>query len=130
MRHWVTLRDAAGGLFSVEHVDQPALVIEAEWLRPGGPGAGADWGSGDGHADTYGLQASARITGYTFNPLTGTYESLTLATSSAVAARTAHRSDQGADRRPPRSEDTAIALISASGSNTVYYQRSSLRVPA
>ena len=119
------LRDAARGLFSVEHVDQPALVIEAE-MAPDQVGLEQVL-IGDRvtvHADTYGLQASARITGYTFNPLTGTYESLTLATNpSVVAARTLTGQIKALTAQAAaRAEDTAIALISANGSNTVYYQ--------
>lgn len=119
------LRDAARGLFSVEHVDQPALVIEAE-MAPDQVGLEQVL-IGDRvtvHADTYGLQASARITGYTFNPLTGTYESLTLATNpSVVAARMLTGQIKALTAQAAaRAEDTAIALISANGSNTVYYQ--------
>lgn len=120
------LRDAAGGLFSVEHVDQPALVIEAE-MAPDQVGLEQVL-IGDRvtvHADSYGLQASARITGYTFNPLTGTYESLTLATNpSVVAARSLTGQIKALTAKATtRAENTAIALISANGSNTVYYQK-------
>lgn len=119
------LRDAARGLFSVEHVDAPALVIEAE-MAPDQVGLEQVL-IGDRvtvHADSYGLQATARITGYTFNPLTGVYESLTLATNpSVVAARTLTGQIKALTAQATaRAEDTAAALISASGSNTVYYQ--------
>lgn len=119
------LRDAARGLFSVEHVDQPALVIEAE-MAPDQVGLEQVL-IGDRvtvHADSYGLQASARITGYTFNPLAGVYESLTLATNpSVVAARSLTGQIKALTAQATaRAEDTAIALISANGSNTVYYQ--------
>ncbi|MCQ9352970.1 peptidase [Corynebacterium sp. 209RC1] len=119
------LRDAARALFDVEHVDQPALVIEAE-MAPDQVGLEQVL-IGDRvtvHADAYGLQASARITGYTFNPLTGTYESLTLATHpSVVAARTLTGQIKALTAHAAtRAEDTAMALISANGSNTVYYQ--------
>ena len=119
------LRDAAGGLFSVEHVDQPALFIEAE-MAPDQVGLEQVL-IGDRltvHADTYDLQASARITGYTYNPLAGVYESLTLATNpSVVAARSLTGQIKALTAKATtRAEDTAIALISANGSNTVYYQ--------
>lgn len=119
------LRDAARALFSVEHVDQSALVIEAE-MAPDQVGLEQVL-IGDQltvHADPYQLQATARITGYTFNPLTGVYESLTLATSPGVmAARTLTGQIKALTSRVvSRAQDTAAALISASGSNTVYYQ--------
>ncbi|WP_426705039.1 phage tail spike protein [Corynebacterium auriscanis] len=119
------LRDAARALFSVEHVDAPALVIEAE-MAPDQVGLEQVL-IGDRvtvHADSYGLQASTRITGYTFNPLAGVYESLTLATNpSVVAARSLTGQIKAlTTQAATRAEDTAIALISANGSNTVYYQ--------
>lgn len=119
------LRQASRDMFATG-VDLPVLIIDGS-MAPDQIGLD-QVRIGDTltvHSSSYGLQATARITGYTFNAMAGVYESLTLETQpGATAARSlAGQVKALSQTAAARAEDTAAAMIGANGSNTVYYQK-------